>query len=116
MDSSTDFLTPRAVEEKSSSVLDYVDEANHDRLVVIRFHEAFCKDCPGVGKIYEGMVQRYPQVLFLDANLETNQDVMEKLAIGKAPSFIAFKNKEEVGRYVGNDPDKLEALIKENLK
>ncbi len=64
---------------------------------------------------YKRLVKRFPQVIFLDADMVRNTKAINAMNIQWVPTFIAFKNHQEQGRYVGTDKEKLEDLVRSNL-
>ena len=86
-----------------------------DKLVVIKFCEDSCEDCDAMTKLYKEFVAKYPNVLFLEANITNNPEAVEDLRIRFLPTFIAFKNHLEVGRLVDTKVDDIEKLIRNNI-
>ncbi len=94
---------------------DKVARAPANQLLVIRFFKIDCEKCLSVGHFYQGLVARFPQVIFLDANMARNIHAIGEMNIHSVPTFVAFKNHQELGRYVGTDTREVEALIARNL-
>ncbi len=82
------------------------------RLVVVKFFEADCHDCQKVGSIYDEMVKRFHRVLFLEANVQENLDAAIELRVRLLPTFIAFKDGEEVGRLIDASQNNIESFIR----
>ncbi len=89
--------------------------AGPNQLLLIRFFKIDCEKCLEVGQFYQGLVTQYPQVIFLDANLARNLHAIGDMQVMSVPTFIAFKNHHEIGRYVGTDTRQVEALVTSNL-
>ncbi len=89
--------------------------AGTSQLLIIRFYRGDCPSCLSVGQFYQGLTARYPQVIFLDANLVRNTRVLADMRIESVPTFIAFKDHHELERYVGTDTQQVEALVTRNL-
>ena len=87
-----------------------------DRLVIIKFYEDKCEDCDAMSQLYEEFVAKYPDVLFLEANVTNNSEAVTQLRIKFLPTFIAFKNHLEVGRLVDTKVADIENLIQKNLR
>ena len=86
-----------------------------DRLVIIKFYEDKCEDCDAMSQLYEEFVAKYPEVLFLEANVKNNSEAVGQLRIKFLPTFIAFKNHLEVGRLVDTKVADIENLIQKNM-
>ena len=85
------------------------------KLVVVKFYEDDCDDCSKVGLVFDSMVDRFQRVLFLEANVVDNLDAAVELNIKLLPTFIAFKDGEEVGRLVNCKPQNIETFIRRYL-
>ncbi len=114
---------PKAVGESSvrhEDLAQRLAKIGPEQLVVMRLHGEDCQKCceGGVCATYESMVEKFPQVVFLDADPghEKNWHVVEGLKIESTPTFVAFKANREIGRHEENDPQALEALVKEMME
>ena len=91
-----------------------IAKAGPNQLIMIRFYKVDCQKCAMVGQFYQSLVVKYPQVIFLDANMARNLHAIGYMAVNAVPTFIAFKNHTEVGRYVGIENGPMEALVRNN--
>ena len=85
-----------------------------DTLILIRFFKGDCNQCVDIGLFYQSLVPQYPDVVFLDANIARNNHAIGAMSIDAVPTFIAFKDHREVGRYTGTDPNALQSLVASN--
>ncbi len=85
-----------------------------DRLVIVLFYENECESCEAMRILYEEFVIKYPDCLFLEANVAYNDEPIETLRLKFLPTFIAFRNHLEVGRIVTVDAWELEDMIQQN--
>ncbi len=85
------------------------------KLVIVKFYEDDCDDCNKVTKVYEAMVDRFSKVLFLEANVVDNVDAAVELNVRMLPTFVAFKDGEEVGRLVDCKPQNIETFVRRHL-
>ncbi len=97
---------------KLEGLADTLREAGSS-LVIIKFYDD-CEDCAAMRDVYKEFVSKYPDILFLEANVEDNDDALRDLRIRFLPTFIAFKHHLEVGRIVNTDVNALERMIREN--
>ncbi len=85
-----------------------------DRLVIVLFYENECESCEAMRILYEEFVVKYPEVLFLEANVHYNEEPLDTLRVKFLPTFVAFRNHLEVGRIISVDAFELEKLIADN--
>lgn len=85
-----------------------------DRLIMILFYEDACEDCEAMRMLYEEFVLAYPDVIFLEANVHANREIVETLNLKFLPTFLAFRNHLEVGRIMTTDARDIEGLIEFN--
>ncbi len=85
-----------------------------DRLVIILFYEDECEDCEAMRMLYEEFVVAYPDVLFLEANVQSNKETVLQLRLKFLPTFIAYRSHLEVGRLVTTQAEILEEFIHHN--
>ncbi len=85
-----------------------------DRLVIVLFFENECESCEAMRILYEEFVVKYPDCLFLEANVQYNSEPLETLRVKFLPTFVAFRNHLEVGRLVSVDAFELEDMIQQN--
>jgi thioredoxin-like negative regulator of GroEL len=45
-----------------------------------------------------------------------NRDAVEQFTIAKIPTFVAFKSKEEMARYVGHNEENLSAFLQKSVE
>ncbi len=86
-----------------------------DRLVMVMFYENECEHCEAMRMIYEEFVIKYPEILFLEANVAYNERSIEALKIKFLPTFLVFRNHLEVGRVMTVDAEEVEEVIHLNL-
>ena len=93
------------------SFQDKIAKLNPNQLLVIGFMKDDCGKCDQVSEFYGGLAKKYPDVTFLDANVKQNPDAVKELNLTSVPTFCAFKNHREIGRYDGTNPDAIEGLV-----
>ena len=73
-----------------------------DKLVLIYFHLPSCAKCATWNSVADGLVKDSDgKVKLVKLNVADNQALANKLNILGAPSFIVYRDGEEVERFVG---------------
>jgi len=90
---------------------DHINAAGPDQLVVICFFDPDCGACDGVQSFYEGLMHKYRDVFFLDADISRNIGIVEALHLKSVPTFVVFREHREIGRYEGTRNDAIEELV-----
>ena len=90
-----------------------LNEAGH-KYVVIKFFDS-CATCAVMAKPFEELSQELPNVIFLEASIDQNHASAKELNIKMLPTFVVFKNHQEISRHVGVKPDVLRSFVNEAL-
>lgn len=93
------------------SLAERIAGAGPEQLVVVCFYKPDCEKCGLVSSFFESLVVAYPDVIFLDSNIARNNEAAEELNLKSVPTFLAFKNHREIGRYEGVNRDAIEGLV-----
>ncbi|MER2000374.1 MAG: thioredoxin family protein [Lysinibacillus sp.] len=81
---------------------------------VFVFSAEWCKDCRFIEPFMPEVVAKYPQFKFVYVNRDEFLDLCIENDIFGIPSFLGYKNGEEVGRFVSKDQktqEEIEAFI-----
>ncbi len=106
----TEHQPAAAATGKTESVISRLSESG-SRFVMIKF---FKPDDPGMAKVHEAycnFADEYTDIIFMEAEAESNAEAVRELQIKNLPAFLAFKNHTEVGRYEGGDMGELKTLV-----
>jgi len=68
-----------------------------------------------IGPIFEGMVDQYPDVVFVKVDVDDAADVAEKCGISAMPTFQFYIGGEKVDSFSGADESKLKATIQKHM-
>ena len=70
---------------------------------VIKFSADWCGPCKAMAPIFEKASKQYPNIKFIDSDVEDNPELAEKYHIRNVPTFIVTgKNNEEIVRRSGS--------------
>ena len=81
--------------------------------VVVKFSAEWCGPCKRIHPLYEkcSNMEKYTSVCFLHVDVDEARDICEKYCIEGMPTFILFKNSEEVSRFSGANEVKLNDML-----
>ncbi|EDV24929.1 uncharacterized protein TRIADDRAFT_25254 [Trichoplax adhaerens] len=86
-----------------------------DVLIVVDFCASWCVPCntisPQIRQLAENMQHN---VLFLEIDVEQNEEVSEKYEIRSLPTFLFFKNGVKINQFSGASMEKLQQLINQH--
>ena len=88
--------------EKLTSVEQFEQLKNEER-TMFYFSADWCPDCRVIEPILPGIVADYPEYQFIYVDRDDFIDICQQMDVFGIPSFIAFNNGEEVGRFVSKD-------------
>ena len=88
--------------EKLQSVEQFEQLKNEER-TMFYFSADWCPDCRVIEPILPGIVADYPEYQFIYVDRDEFIDICQQMDVFGIPSFIAFNNGEEVGRFVSKD-------------
>lgn len=79
---------------------------------VVAFSAKWCPPCKVMEPIYEAAAARFPALRFVKANQEAVPELFERYGVQAIPTYVVFKNGEEVHRQVGALPaSRFEAMV-----
>lgn len=88
--------------EKLQSVEQFEKLKNEDRTVFM-FTADWCPDCTVIEPILPRIEVDYPEYTFVSVDRDAFIDLCSEYGIMGIPSFIAFHEGEEAGRFVSKD-------------
>eukprot|EP00794_Sanderia_malayensis_P008122 gene8122-8992_t len=63
-----------------------------DKLIVIDFFATWCGPCKIISPKFEGLTQKYPNVIFAKVDVDENGETSEFCQISAMPTFLFYKN------------------------
>ncbi|MDE5977609.1 MAG: thioredoxin family protein [Turicibacter sp.] len=84
------------------SIEQYQEVIAHGKVIVL-FTANWCPDCMVIKPFLPKIVEKYSEYQFYTVNRDQLMDLCIELDIFGIPSFVAFKNGQEVGRLVNKE-------------
>ncbi|GAX01238.1 thioredoxin family protein [Secundilactobacillus hailunensis] len=82
---------------------DQLSEKIKDGRYMLFFSATWCPDCAFIKPAMPAIEAEYPDFKFLAVDRDENIDLAVDLNVLGIPSFIAYNNGEEIGRFVNKD-------------
>lgn len=83
------------------------------KLVILDFHAVWCGPCKIISPVFEDLSGEYTDVVFCKVDVDDATDIAEKYKITCMPTFLFFKNGDQVGTITGASEAKLKQMIKQ---
>ncbi len=99
--------------EKLKSVEQYHEIINDGRSILL-FSATWCPDCRFIEPFIEEVVAEYPAYTFIYVDRDEFIDLCVELEVMGIPSFVAYENGKQIGRYVNGarkTREEIEAFI-----
>ncbi|XP_058025152.1 uncharacterized protein LOC131191241 [Ahaetulla prasina] len=85
------------------------------KLIVVDFSATWCGPCKMIKPFFHSMVEKYPDVVFIEIDVDDAQDVASHCDVKCMPTFQFYKNNEKVHEFSGANKEKLEEAIKKYM-
>ena len=72
-----------------------------NKLLLVDFWAEWCGPCKSMHPIFSRMAKKYDHVRFARVNVDNSQDIAARFNVQSIPTFIMFKNGENVQQMVG---------------
>ncbi|XP_075067002.1 thioredoxin-like [Mixophyes fleayi] len=82
-------------------------------LVVVDFTATWCGPCKMIGPFFDGLSEKYTDVMFLKVDVDDAQDVASHCDIKCMPTFHFYKNGERIHEFSGANQASLEKKVQE---
>ncbi|GGD17325.1 thioredoxin family protein [Pontibacillus salipaludis] len=96
------------------SIEQYKEIIQGDQQTILLFSATWCPDCRVIEPFLPELEETYTNVQFYYVDRDEFIDLCADLSVFGIPSFVAFKNGEETGRFVSKDRktrDEIESFI-----
>lgn len=85
------------------SIEQFNELKNSASVVIFEFSAAWCKDCVFIDPFMPEVVEKFSNYTFVKVDRDQFIDLCIELDIFGIPSFLAFENGTELGRFVSKD-------------
>ena len=75
------------------------------------FSAGWCPDCRVIEPVLPEIEASFPEYTFVEVDRDEYIDICEEYDIYGIPSFLAFKNGKEIGRFVSKDRKTKEEIV-----
>jgi thiol-disulfide isomerase/thioredoxin len=93
----------------------FIELKNIEQVIFI-FTAGWCPDCRVIEPILPEIIEGHPEYQFVEVNRDQFIEICQEHDIFGIPSFLAYKDGEEVGRFVSKDrktKEEIEQFISE---
>jgi len=77
------------------------------KLVVIDMYAEWCGPCKMIAPTFNKLSEEREDVAFIKVDVDESDEITEFLKVAAMPTFIFFKNSQEIHRFQGANGDKL---------
>ena len=103
---------PGAKEVYNLESLDSELKAADDEFVILMVYFKGCGACKSVEPHFLELIRQHENVSFLQADVNDVDGLDDRYEVDNVPTFIAIRQKKEIGRYVGIKKDGLDQLMR----
>ncbi|KAG6929708.1 thioredoxin [Chelydra serpentina] len=86
-------------------------ESAGGKLVVVDFSATWCGPCKMIKPFFHSLCEKFPDVVFLEVDVDDAQDVASECAVQCMPTFHFYKQGKKVHEFSGANREKLEESI-----
>ncbi|MEF9919793.1 MAG: thioredoxin family protein [Erysipelotrichaceae bacterium] len=71
-----------------------------DRITIFTFSATWCPDCRYLDGFIKELIDKYDDYCFVYIDRDKYIEVCKEMEVMGIPSFVAYKNNQEIGRFV----------------
>jgi len=75
--------------------------------VVVDFFANWCAPCKQIAPYFKELSSQYPTTFFCKVNIEEGDEIASMCEVSSLPTFLFYKNKENVDELVGANKNEL---------
>ena len=85
---------------KLKNTKEFYEAVEQDQISIVYFYTKWCPDCFAIKPVLPRLEQEFNKVTFYSFDRDKDINLAKHLEIYGIPSFLVFKDGEEIGRYV----------------
>lgn len=86
--------------------------ATKNKLIVVNFFATWCGPCRLAAPKLKKMASDFKDAIFCKIDIDENQSLATRFVIRAMPTYMVFKDGEEIGTIVGANLNKVAALLR----
>lgn len=79
--------------------------------VAVKFYLSYCPPCKALAPEFAALAQKHKNILFIEIDAASYDDLSNQLKVQSAPTLILYKNHQQLVRWVGGDKQRLRSEI-----
>ncbi|PAV30118.1 thiol reductase thioredoxin [Virgibacillus profundi] len=97
---------------KTLETIEQYNEMTNKENVIMMFTAGWCPDCRVIEPVLPEIEAEFPEYTFVEVNRDDFIEICQEQDVYGIPSFLAYKNGKEAGRFVSKDRKTKEEIIK----
>ncbi|CEH18705.1 thioredoxin [Ceraceosorus bombacis] len=95
-----------------SSKSEFDELIKSDKPTIIDFWATWCGPCKMISPIFEKIAEATGEsATFAKVDVDEQGEIAQEVGIRAMPTFLVFKNGQQVDKLLGADPSKLQSII-----
>lgn len=91
-----------------------LERSDANRLIIVDFFANWCGPCKMISPIFEQLSMEFGNATFLKVNCDSARDIVTRYSISAMPTFLFFKNKQQVDSVRGANQNAIVATIRKH--
>ena len=96
---------------KTLQTTEEFNELKNKEKVIFMFSAGWCPDCRVIEPVLPEIEEKYPEYTFMEVDRDNFIEICQDDDIYGIPSFLAFSEGDEVGRFVSKDRKTKDEII-----
>ncbi|KZW01405.1 thioredoxin [Exidia glandulosa HHB12029] len=97
--------------EEFKGLENFKETIARDEYSIFDFWATWCAPCRIMGPIYDKLSDQHPNVKFYKVDTDAEEAIVAEVGVRNIPSFIMYKNGEQVGSVLGPRRAQLQELV-----
>ncbi|AVQ99673.1 thiol reductase thioredoxin [Oceanobacillus iheyensis] len=96
---------------KNLETIEQFNEWKNNENVIMYFTAGWCPDCVVIEPVLPEIEEEFPSFTFIKINRDNFIEICQEHDVYGIPSFLAFSNGKETGRFVSKDRKTKEEIV-----